>query len=328
MEEKTIAPIQTYYNGYHFRSRLEARWAVFFDEIGVEYEYEPEGFKTSDGTCYLPDFKLYNVGGRNSYSDILWVEVKGVLTKEDLNKIKKFNNYHDSNGEWVIENPIFIVGDIPYVPTTDALCDYVCNKYYNDSWRSGSVDDYYYNLEYVDGDYFGGFFVRLQDGRVVLEDINYNGRDMRHWIYDEDKTVQSYARARQARFEHGETPQKKQKTLEQIQACNVDIMKALETAGRTNRKFPGLWCGDRTKYISSLDPDGDGADYALCCILCYYLGPDPIRLDQAFRYSRLLRPKWDEPLNPKSKFSYGSYVIKRAIDFCGDNCFDYRKEFK
>jgi hypothetical protein len=54
----------------------------------------------------------------------------------------------------------------------------------------------------------------LQDGRVVLEDMNYNGRDMHHWIYDEDKTVQSYARARQARFEHGETPQKKQKTLE------------------------------------------------------------------------------------------------------------------
>lgn len=26
----SIKPIETIYNGYHFRSRLEARWAVFF----------------------------------------------------------------------------------------------------------------------------------------------------------------------------------------------------------------------------------------------------------------------------------------------------------
>ena len=37
-----IKPIETVYNGYRFRSRLEARWAVFFDAAGIEYEYEPE----------------------------------------------------------------------------------------------------------------------------------------------------------------------------------------------------------------------------------------------------------------------------------------------
>ena len=51
-----IQPIETEYNGYRFRSRLEARWAVFFDEVGIEYEYEPEGFELDDGTRYLPDF--------------------------------------------------------------------------------------------------------------------------------------------------------------------------------------------------------------------------------------------------------------------------------
>ena len=50
--------IETIYNGYRFRSRLEARWAVFFDEMGIKYEYEPEGFELSDGTRYLPDFYL------------------------------------------------------------------------------------------------------------------------------------------------------------------------------------------------------------------------------------------------------------------------------
>lgn len=50
--------IQTHYNGYHFRSRLEARWAVFFDALGVRYEYEPEGYELSNGLRYLPDFYL------------------------------------------------------------------------------------------------------------------------------------------------------------------------------------------------------------------------------------------------------------------------------
>ena len=52
-----IKAIETRYAGYHFRSRLEARWAVFFDSLKIKYRYEPEGFKFSD-ECYLPDFYL------------------------------------------------------------------------------------------------------------------------------------------------------------------------------------------------------------------------------------------------------------------------------
>lgn len=53
-----IKAIETYYKGYRFRSRLEARWAVFFDSIGIPYEYETEGYVLQDGTKYLPDFYL------------------------------------------------------------------------------------------------------------------------------------------------------------------------------------------------------------------------------------------------------------------------------
>ena len=60
--------IDTYYNGHLFRSRLEARWAVFFDVLGIRWEYEPEGFSLEDGTCYLPDFYLPD--------DEVYVEVK------------------------------------------------------------------------------------------------------------------------------------------------------------------------------------------------------------------------------------------------------------
>lgn len=50
-----VQAIETRYKGYRFRSRLEARWAVFFDALGIKWEYEHEGFDL-DGVWYLPDF--------------------------------------------------------------------------------------------------------------------------------------------------------------------------------------------------------------------------------------------------------------------------------
>lgn len=63
-----VQAIETTYRGYRFRSRLEARWAVFFDALGVQWQYEPQGFLVG-GTPYLPDFYLPEHG--------TWVEVKG-----------------------------------------------------------------------------------------------------------------------------------------------------------------------------------------------------------------------------------------------------------
>ena len=57
-----ISAIPTRYAGCEFRSRLEARWAVFFDAIGVKWEYEPEGYELENGERYLPDFLLPNIG--------------------------------------------------------------------------------------------------------------------------------------------------------------------------------------------------------------------------------------------------------------------------
>jgi hypothetical protein len=63
-----LKAIDTKFEGYLFRSRLEARWAVFFSEIGLRYEYEKEGFKLEDGSWYLPDFYLPSIHS--------WLEVK------------------------------------------------------------------------------------------------------------------------------------------------------------------------------------------------------------------------------------------------------------
>ena len=75
--------IGTKYGGCYFRSRLEARWAVFFDHLGIEWLYEPEGFeKDMMGDVknrYLPDFFLPRTK--------TWVEVKGSLGKSDAMKM-------------------------------------------------------------------------------------------------------------------------------------------------------------------------------------------------------------------------------------------------
>jgi len=72
--------IDTVYNGYKFRSRLEARWAVFFDALDIKYDYEPEGFELSDGIRYLPDFWLPEFD--------LWVEIKPEGEPKDIEKQK------------------------------------------------------------------------------------------------------------------------------------------------------------------------------------------------------------------------------------------------
>lgn len=57
----SIKAIETLYNGIRFRSRLEARWAVFFDCLDIRYLYEHEGY-TDGRTRYLPDFFLPDLG--------------------------------------------------------------------------------------------------------------------------------------------------------------------------------------------------------------------------------------------------------------------------
>lgn len=117
--DNNIKPIETIYKGYRFRSRLEARWAVFFDACGVEWEYEPEGFDLGDGICYLPDFLLHGVKAKG-FSGNLYVEVKGCFTAEDRNKLLKFYDVFSENDELpVSKKPLFVVGDIPYEGDTD-----------------------------------------------------------------------------------------------------------------------------------------------------------------------------------------------------------------
>src|SRR3546814_2967801 len=52
-----IKALPSLFKGITFRSRTEARWAVFFEAIGWNWTHEKEGFDLS-GEWYLPDFYL------------------------------------------------------------------------------------------------------------------------------------------------------------------------------------------------------------------------------------------------------------------------------
>lgn len=206
----TIKPIETHYNGLRFRSRLEARWAVFFDALGIEYEYEPEGFELPSGARYLPDFrvKCYGTrGGAWSHDAVeygrgqitpfdLWVEVKGNMTRRDAEKINEFAglatvSIPEKNIEITLpHNPILILGNIP-------------NGFDTSDWAFG-IDEYpdiapKYSMLLVDGEW-GVAFPGAINGKLIL----LNTLDLLS-VTDVVDTVEMAAdKARKARFEYSE----------------------------------------------------------------------------------------------------------------------------
>ncbi len=99
-----IGSIETHYAGCRFRSRLEARWAVFFNHAGIGWDYEPEGIMVSHRhriTRYLPDYWLHT--GQ-------WGEVKGMLEPEGFLRLLSIAAGLSDCGKG---NDLVVFGDIP-----------------------------------------------------------------------------------------------------------------------------------------------------------------------------------------------------------------------
>ena len=150
----SFKPLETEYKGYRFRSRLEARWAVFFDECGFKWEYEPEGYDI-DGVHYLPDFRLYDVQrrlwGEDEREKPFFVEVKGEMDEASRDKIWSLSRYC----------PVYVVGNVPYSQR---------EKYFYHTWDYWRpvVDEFdkdvmFFSYNTIDGDsYPAGLFVNKQ----------------------------------------------------------------------------------------------------------------------------------------------------------------------
>lgn len=95
--------IETAYKGTLFRSRLEARWAAFFDRVGWSWEYEP-----FDADGYIPDFLLLG-------ADPVLVEVKPAATLSDL--IDPMRHTLERAGDlW--PHDVLCLGVSPFMPSS------------------------------------------------------------------------------------------------------------------------------------------------------------------------------------------------------------------
>ena len=177
-----IKPIETVYKGYRFRSRLEARWAVFFDAFGLVWQYESEGYQLPNG-WYLPDFHVktfdqyyawsfFEIKPLNNYKKerytLLPNHVKIYSMKsQDFDKTERLcNDLAEMN-----KKPVYIMYGDPM--------DSVGHVFF---WKGKNNHNPPIN------------FLTFHTMKTVLGDNRIE-------IFN-----QTLIKARQARFEHGETP--------------------------------------------------------------------------------------------------------------------------
>lgn len=199
--------IQTAYKGCLFRSRLEARWAVFFDNAKINWLYEPEGFvieeiwndeNNNKKWNYLPDFYLPDTE--------TWVEVKPDFSKLDDDYIKMLQwsidwacclpGARESDGT---TRGLLMLSTIPY-PEGYNICHPILQHY-----KGGYVN----------------FTVFLEGGLKVLTSCNalfdatwednsgikqalIDVNCYQHTDYQSDIIRNAYISARRSRFEFGD----------------------------------------------------------------------------------------------------------------------------
>ena len=176
--------IETVYNGYKFRSRLEARWAVFFDALGVEWEYEKQGFDLDEAGKYLPDFWLPGLD--------CWIEIKGSEpTESEQDKGRLL-------GEHTGKRVVCFFGRIEFFDKQNSNSGYLLAPYW---------DNLYFWCVCPD---CGAIDIRFEgrSDRMPCKKLGcprHSGNQDREHTYNHPRIMFAILAARQARFEYGES---------------------------------------------------------------------------------------------------------------------------
>lgn len=206
---EVLRAIQTEYGGYRFRSRTEARWAIFLDTLGVPYEYEKEAYHFGPGGQYLPDFWLPE--------QKCFVEIKG--TAPTFHERRLCAHLHVRSGYEVF----LFQGDFA-PPKYDERSGRLSGAHAH-FWSGCHNRNFSFRTEEAVGHWerFGGFWKQcphcLEDGKFFVWLSEAAARAHQHecskkaaappWApADSPALLAAYAAARTARFEHGETPKR------------------------------------------------------------------------------------------------------------------------
>lgn len=196
--------IETRYNGYRFRSRLEARWAVFFDTLEIPYVYEPEGFELDEAGRYLPDFFLPE--------ENCWIEIKPTYpTDKELDKAYHLAKHTRTNVYVYFGN----IGkpktkDIPFTNEVKLIDGSAAYEFAINIKEEKETQVF---LE----PRIWAWQENVSDGRICIWPLHIINplsgvqrmigiHDIPDWNEKTPKLLSAYDKARQARFEFGETP--------------------------------------------------------------------------------------------------------------------------
>jgi hypothetical protein len=198
-----IGAIETEYKGYLFRSRLEARWAVFFDELAIDWKYEQEGYEV-DGHRYLPDFWLPE--------EEVWVEVKGDRDglRADLDRMKAMlGPTSPLPGFKEGRCPLIVLGEVPNISDCQTVMHPCFSRADGPLTRTWS---FFVSMKNGGGGLLWDkqqSWMYLPHGKYVWTDVadTPEAWDPKPWIVETPGHLQriqdAYKAARQARFEHG-----------------------------------------------------------------------------------------------------------------------------
>jgi hypothetical protein len=176
MDLSSMKIIETNYDGHRFRSRTEARWAVFFKTAGIQYEYEKEGVVV-DGKPYLPDFWLNEMK--------LWMEIKGTRPTPDEHKLCELLAVESGYGVMLAVGAPKPEGQIFWFPTRPNHCD--GELYYIADDRRNENE----------------FWLMSEGGSgVVIGPASGPNHGREPLVHSASKA--GYEAAKTARFEHGE----------------------------------------------------------------------------------------------------------------------------
>lgn len=209
MNKTKVKP--TEYKGIQFRSRLEARVALFLDECKIPWEYEPEPIE-NEGQEYNPDFYLPETDD--------WIEVKGERPgyEQEILKARSFVSF---------DSPIkklIIISEIPdpnqkgmphfpcyYVSAASHEPDYIDRGWYfffvKNKKVTGHISSAHYILPSIHSWYIEGGFDIKPKSELNLENRPRNRIDQQaqeawlEWVRENNKAVFSaFAKARKADF--------------------------------------------------------------------------------------------------------------------------------
>lgn len=157
---RPMEQIKTEYKGCDFESELEARWAVFFEVLGLDWVYEPDGFELADGVEYMPDFKvltpyhynfLYEIRHEGEQPDPYFEAFEEFCKAKQVDEYQKhYPHLLRGDPRWAIFQGSYVVcprcGGM--VDQTDGMptrrvycwaCDMHTSSGRNGIWQSGSL---------------------------------------------------------------------------------------------------------------------------------------------------------------------------------------------